>query len=280
MNTDATTTAAPACYHCGLPVLCGARYTLTIAGENHSLCCPACKAVAETIVAGGFANYYRYRAENSAQPADNTDFSAFDQPELQQQWLKPLDNGTVEAELLIEGMHCAACVWLLENYLLRQPGIDSAHVNLSEQRAQIVFAPAQQKLSAICRTITDIGYRPQPYTSDRVDLLRRDENKRALRHLGVAGIGMMQVGMCAIGLYAGAIEGIEPIYRDFLRWISLLVSIPIVAYAGQSFFIGAWRGLRMRRPGMDVPIVLAIVLDLQRALLPRCVAPAMSISIR
>src|SRR6185295_17710333 len=112
----------------------------------------------------------------------------------------------------------------------------------------------------ICRTITDIGYRPQPYTSDRVDLLRRDENKRALRHLGVAGIGMMQVGMCAIGLYAGAIEGIEPIYRDFLRWISLLVSIPIVAYAGQSFFIGAWRGLRMRRPGMDVPIVLAIVL--------------------
>jgi len=260
MNADAATITAPACYHCGLPVLCGERYTLTIAGENHSLCCPACKAVAETIVAGGFANYYRYRAENSAQPADNTDFSAFDQPELQQQWLKPLDNGTVEAELLIEGMHCAACVWLLENYLLRQPGIDSAHVNLNEQRAQIVFAPAQQKLSAICRTITDIGYRPQPYTSDRVDLLRRDENKRALRHLGVAGIGMMQVGMCAIGLYAGAIEGIEPIYRDFLRWISLLVSIPIVAYAGQSFFIGAWRGLRMRRPGMDVPIVLAIVL--------------------
>lgn len=277
--------ATPTCYHCGLPVLCDDRYTINIDGEPRVLCCPACQTVAETIIAGGFANYYSYREtarreretdgrknnesdrernlrykEQDRNLFDSDDFSRFDQPELQQQWLKPLDNGAVEAELLIDGMHCAACVWLLENYLLRQPGIDSAHVNLNEQRAQIVFKPAQQKLSEICRTIATIGYQPQPYSSDRVEVLRREENKRALRHLGVAGIGMMQVGMCAIGLYAGAIEGIEPIYRDFLRWISLLVSIPIVAYAGQSFFISAWRGLRLGRPGMDVPVVLAIVL--------------------
>src|SRR5689334_16728746 len=100
MTTNPTSTAAPACYHCGLPVLCGDRYTLNIGGENQWLCCPACKAVAETIIAGGFANYYRYREnngryredngrngeENSAKPADSTDFSAFDLPELQQQW--------------------------------------------------------------------------------------------------------------------------------------------------------------------------------------------------
>ena len=281
MSARSVTATAPACYHCGLPVLCGEQYVLRVGEADRLLCCPACKAVAETIIAGGFTNYYRYREEEKryreeqgryreeqgryqedagAPPQADVDFSALDDADLQQQWLRPLDNGCVEAELLIEGMHCAACVWLLENYLLRQPGIDSVHVNLNEQRAVIAFAPEQQALSAICRTIAAIGYQPQPYTSDRVETSRRDENKRALRQLGVAGIGMMQVGMCALGLYAGAIEGIEPVYRDFLRWISLIVSVPVVIYSGQSFFVGAWRGLRMRRPGMDVPIVIAIVL--------------------
>lgn len=260
MMNPLAASAPVTCYHCGLPVATGERYTLSIDGIIQPLCCPACKTVAETIIAGGFANYYQYRTESSARPDDISEFSAFDQADFQQQWLQQRADDLFDVELLIGGMHCAACVWLLENYLLRLPGIDSVHVNLGEQRALISFAPTQIKLSAVCRAIAEIGYLPQPYTSDRVDALRRSENRQALRRLGVAGIGMMQVGMCALGLYTGEIHGIEPIYRDFLRWISLLLTLPIIAYCGVSFFQGAWRGIRSAHPGMDLSVTLAIVL--------------------
>jgi Cu2+-exporting ATPase len=260
MTTRLAGTARASCYHCGLPVETGDRYTLIVDGETKWLCCPACKTVAETIIAGGFGNYYRYRTETSARPDDNAEFALFDQPDFQQQWLRPHHDDFVEVELLIGGMHCAACTWLLENYLRRLPGIDAVHVNLGEQRAQIVFDREHIKLSDVCRAIADIGYQPQPYSSDRVDKLRRQENRVALRRLGVAGIGMMQVGMCAIGLYAGEIHGIEAVYRDFLRWISLLLTLPIIAYCGVSFFQGAWRGIRSAHPGMDLSVTLAIVL--------------------
>src|SRR5690606_17130078 len=254
----------PACYHCGLPVGTGDRHTLTVDGSEQLLCCVACKAVAETIIAGGFGNYYRYREDSSvprnASSAGSADFASFDQADFQRQWLQPRHGDYFEVELLIGGMHCAACVWLLENHMRRMAGVEAVHVNLAEQRAQLIFAPTQIALSALCDAIANIGYQPQPYSSDRVETLRRDENRQALRRLGVAGIGMMQVGMCALGLYAGEIHGIEPIYRDFLRWISLLLSIPIIAYSGLSFFEGAWRGIRTARPGMDLSIALAIVL--------------------
>lgn len=259
------TAAAPRnddCYHCGAP-LAGSNYHVTIDGRDQPVCCPACQAVAATIVAGGFANYYRFREEARAQTAAapaTEQFAAFDQPDFQQRWLREGASGERECELLIGGMHCAACVWLLENQLRRLPGLSAVQVDFSEQRAFLRWSPQQLRLSEICGAVAAVGYQPQPYSRDRSEQLREREQRQALRRLGVAGIGMMQVGMCALGLYAGAIDGIEPVYRDLLRWISLLVTVPIVFYSGQSFFVGAWRGLRRGAPGMDLPIALAIAL--------------------
>lgn len=263
MNTASAQPAPTSvCYHCGSPLGGSTAYSVLIDGRERPMCCPACQAVAATIVGGGFDNYYRFRdtAQRATPSAETAEFTAFDQPEFEQRWLTALPDGAVECELLIGGMHCAACVWLLENYLRRLPGVAAVHVNLSEQCARVRWSPRQQRLSALCRAIAALGYEPQPYSSDRLERLRRSEQRRALRRLGVAGIGMMQVGMCALGLYAGAIDGIEPMYRDLLRWISLLVSVPIVFYSGQAFFSGAWRGLRRGAPGMDLPIALAIAL--------------------
>lgn len=261
----ARTNLQPDCYHCGLPVAAASKWSVLIDGQAHAVCCPACQAVAETIVAGGFTDYYRFRETtfpqlNDGRPVATAEFSAFDLPEFTQRWLTTRADGRVETELLIGGMHCAACVWLLEHYLRQLPGVSAVQVNLDEQRALICWARDAQKLSAICHAIAAIGYQPQPYSSAGIERLRRDEQHDALRRLGVAGIGMMQVGMCAIGLYAGSLEGIEPIYRDFLRGISLLVTLPILLYSGQTFFSGAWRSIKLRKPGMDVPIALALLL--------------------
>src|SRR5690606_16026203 len=198
--------------------------------------------------------------------AGTSDFSAFDTPEFQrllsqQHGLRELPDGRCDIDLLIGGMHCAACTWLLEHQLRRLPGISEVQVNLSEQRAHVSWLPQQLKLSEICAEVSAIGYQPQPYGSDQFEQLRRRENRDMLRRLGVSGIGSMQVGMAAIAIYAGAIQGgIDDHWRDFMRWVSLLLSVPIVFYAGWPFFTGAWRGLRARLPGMDVPVAIAIVL--------------------
>ena len=262
------------CYHCALPVVTGARFQVHVDGVAHNVCCPACKAVAETIIGNGLGNYYRYRDTPIVTPngtpeqdsAGASDFSAFDTPEFQrllsqQHGLRELPDGRCDIDLLIGGMHCAACTWLLEHQLRRLPGISEVQVNLSEQRAHVSWLPQQLKLSEICAEVSAIGYQPQPYGSDQFEQLRRRENRDMLRRLGVSGIGSMQVGMAAIAIYAGDIQGgIDNHWRDFMRWVSLLLSVPIVFYAGWPFFTGAWRGLRARHPGMDVPVAVAIVL--------------------
>lgn len=254
-----------ACYHCALPVTTGSRFQVVVDNVAHDVCCPACKAVAETILGSGLGNFYRYRessremSDGRGNPANtvDTDFAAFDSPDFSRQWLRTLPDGRVDVELLIGGMHCAACTWLIEHQLRRLPGISEVQVNLGEQRAHLIWQPEQRKLSEICSAIAAVGYQPQPYGSDQFEQLRRREHRDALRRLGVAGIGSMQVGMCAIGLYSSSID---THWRDFLRWTSLLLALPIVLYAGWPFFIGAWRGLRLRHPGMDVPVALAISL--------------------
>jgi Cu2+-exporting ATPase len=259
------------CYHCALPVTTGTSFQVEVDGVAHNVCCLACKAVAETILGNGLGNYYRYRdapapGDGEAAPSIDNDFTAFDTAEFQQllarqHGLRELPDGRCDIDLLIGGMHCAACTWLLEHQLRRLPGISEVQVNLGEQRAHVSWLPQQVRLSDICAAIAAIGYQPQPYGNDQFEQLRRRENRDMLRRLGVSGIGSMQVGMAAVAIYAGDIQGgIDDHWRDFMRWVSLLLSIPIVFYAGWPFFTGAWRGLRARMPGMDVPVAVAIAL--------------------
>ncbi|MFT3930202.1 MAG: heavy metal translocating P-type ATPase [Spongiibacteraceae bacterium] len=267
------------CYHCGLSIAPPAQFTVATQEGIAPVCCPGCKAVVETINASGLQNYYRFReniggyreniggyggnAERSIgipEPAQAAEFSYLDQPEFIERWTNTANDGERRCELLIDGMHCAACVWLLEQRLQHLPGVKQVYIDFDGARGSVEWNPAQLQLSEICAAIATIGYKPEPYRRDRDEQLRQHEQRTMLRRLGVAGIGMMQVSMLALGLYAGAIDGIEPLYRNFLRWVSLLVSIPVLFYAGMPFLSGAWRSLRARKPGMDMPIALALLL--------------------
>ncbi|MEH6910657.1 MAG: heavy metal translocating P-type ATPase [Oceanicoccus sp.] len=252
------------CFHCGLPVAAGDQFCAELDGEQRHFCCPACRAVATTIVASGLSSYYQYRTVSDFAPDSDTikeTFAAFDDAEFQHRYVTTSpggENTLATTQLLIGGIHCAACIWLLEKYLGNMPGIEKASVSLSEQKAVISWRVGELALSDVCSAIASLGYLPEPYNDDHVQQLQRRENHLALRRLGIAGIGMMQVGMFAIALYAGALQSIEIEYRDFMRWVSLLVATPVVCYSAQPFFVGAWRGIKMKSPGMDLPVALAI----------------------
>lgn len=253
--------ASPACYHCALPVDDPSRFSLQHGDDKLSFCCPGCRAVAQTILASGLGKYYDYRSDAASQPEDATqaiDFTLYDRPEFQQDFVSRDDSQQLTAMVNIQGITCAACTWLIEHRLEKLDGVDTIHVNLAKHRASISWNPQQLKLSDIFGEIKAIGYTPSPYSADREEQLLQAEQRLALRRLGVAGIGMMQVGMYAIALHAGALQGIEDVYRDFIRIFSLLVSTAVVFYSARPFFEAAWRNVKNRSLGMDVPVSIAI----------------------
>lgn len=249
--------AKAGCYHCGLPVPPGDPYPVTINGKSESMCCPGCQAVAMAIVDGGLENFYTYRTETNARSelqAVSSDWKIYDLPEVQSEFVTDFDAEHRQANLLLEGISCAACSWLIETHLQKNPAIKTISVNVSTHRCTIVWSPVQSSLSDIFKSLAQIGYKPRPATDDQQQEFFKKENRIALFRLGVAGFGMMQAMMVAVGIYFGATDT----WLDFLRWLSMLVATPVVFFSASPFFKAAWRSLKSKQLTMDVPVSLAI----------------------
>ena len=227
------------------------------------MCCHGCQAVAQAIVDSGLTDFYRYRTGKSPQgrdlvPEQLNELALYDRDDLQKSFVLKQAGEMREASLILEGIVCAACVWLNERHVRALPGVLEFAVNYSTHRARVRWDNQLIKLSDILEAISEIGYHAHPFDPGRQEQLYRDERRAALRRLAVAGLGMMQVMMLAVALYAGAHEGMDEALRNFLRWVSLLLTLPVVLYSAKSFFTSAWRDLKRRQPGMDVPVSIAI----------------------
>ena len=257
------TSPQQSCFHCGLPVPGNADYSVQIDGRSQPMCCRGCQAVAQAIVDGGLSDFYRYRTTKSPQAKDLVpealaERALYDRADLQQAFVQKQAGEIREASLILEGIVCAACVWLNERHVRALPGVLEFGVNYSTHRARLRWDNQRIRLSDILEAISAIGYHAHPFDPGRQEQVYREERKAALRRLAVAGLGMMQVMMLAVALYSGAYEGMDPALRTFLRWVSLLLTLPVVVYSAKSFFTSAWRDLKRRQLGMDVPVSIAI----------------------
>lgn len=251
------------CYHCGLPVPEGADYRVEIDGRSRDMCCHGCQAVAQAIVDGGLTSFYTHRETPSRKPEDLIPeelqrFELYDQPALQQSFVQADDTEHKTASLILEGITCAACIWLNERHVNALPGVDDFSVNYSTHRARVRWNDSQIHLSDILKAISEIGYVAHPFDPGRQEAVQKKEKSAALRRLAVAGLGAMQVMMLAIAMYAGDYSGMESGMRTFMRWVSLILTLPVVFYAAGGFFTTAWRDLRRRHLSMEVPVSLAI----------------------
>lgn len=251
------------CYHCGQPVPPGFDRTVAILGQSRSMCCEGCAAVARAIVDNGLESFYAHRDAPAANPQDRIpavlrDVELYDRPAVQRGFVRAAGEGGREAALILEGLQCAACAWLNEQHVRGLPGVLSFQVNYTTHRARVRWDPERIALSDVIRAIAAIGYAAHPYNAERSEAVFRRERSAALKRLAVAAFGMMQVMILAVALYAGEHQGMSEATTGFLRWMSLLFATPVVLYAAQPFFAGAWRDLRRRHAGMDVPIALAL----------------------
>ena len=256
-----------ACFHCGLALAPDERTGALLGGAWRRFCCPGCEAVAQTILGQGLGEFYRLRSAPSVQrgggparPDGSAGFGDYDDPAFQRTFVRDAGEGTCEASLALEGIRCAACVWLNEQTIRRLPGVTAASVTYATRRALVRWQPDRIALSEILAAVARVGYRAFPYDDRRVDAIRRAERRRALWRLFVAGFGMMQVMMYAFPAYVAGEGTMSADVGQLLRWASLALTLPVVGYAAQPFYGGALRDLRARRLGMDVPVALGVAI--------------------
>ncbi|MCF5523250.1 cadmium-translocating P-type ATPase [Pseudomonas syringae] len=231
-------------------------------GETRELCCPGCQALAEAIVSAGLEDYYRHRSQASANPQSLPtqlleELQLYDRPDAQAPFVH--HEGTVsQTTLLVEGISCAACGWLIEQRLGRLPGVVEARLNLSSHRLQVRWHTEQLLFSHLLNELHIIGYVAHPWQADRAAERLAHDNKLALRQLGVAGLLWFQAMMATMATWPEFNIDLSPQLHIILRWVALFLTTPIVFYSCAPFFRGALRDLRSRHLTMDVSVSVAI----------------------
>ena len=165
-----------------------------------------------------------------------------------------------ESNVLIEGMHCAACALTLEDALLRVPGVVLAEVSAGSHRARIVWSADAVRPSGWMRAIQVAGYRGVPANDAFARERRKGESRKALWRLAVAGLCMMQVMMYAYPAYVAAPGDLTPEMEQLLRWASWVLTLPVILFSCGPFFSSAWRDILQRRVSMDLPVALGMLI--------------------
>lgn len=248
-----------ACFHCGEP-LPPHPATATIDAEPREFCCDGCAGAAQWIRDADLGDYYELRSAPAGQVGvEPVDFSAWDRDDLLHEHVHAVEGGR-EITVLTDGMRCAACAWLIDRALRREPGVLDISANAVTGRIRIAWDPSRVVLSALLQRIAALGYRPYLSGGEMREQARRAERNRWLLRLGLAGIGAMQAMMFAEALYLDFNNTMPIATRDFFRWVTLLVSSPVVFWAGWPFIAGMLRELRGRRLGMDTLVASATLL--------------------
>lgn len=251
-----------ACFHCGQPVPKNADYPIRYRQRSEPACCRGCQAVAQTIIDSGQEAYYEHRTALPPTPQDAQaeleKLGLYDLPEIQQSFVKVEPENVREAALILENIVCAACVWLNERHLSQLPGVLSIEINYATRRARVRWDASRLKLSDILRAIQEIGYVAHPFDASKQEEIFRKERNSAIKRLAIAGLGMMQVMMYALPTYTADPTEMTPDIVALMRWASLILTIPVVFYSAWPFFQGAWKDLKRKTLGMDVPVSLGV----------------------
>ena len=253
------------CYHCGLPVPEGLQLWVTVDEKPQPMCCPGCQAVAQAILDAGLQDFYKHRTNNAPTgqelvPEFLQQTEIYDNPAIQKRFVRDERGNIREAALILEGITCAACVWLNERHLRTLPGVIDVQINYSTHRARVRWDNSRLRFSEILQAVSRIGYLAHPYDPARQQEIIDRERRQQLRRIGITGVLGMQVMMFSIALYAGAWYGMEAEFRTLFYGINLLLTLPILLYGAEPFFKSAWRDISHGQAGMDVPVVLGLSL--------------------
>lgn len=248
LAAPAVASAASTCAHCGEPLR-----RASDAGYCEGFCCAGCASAHAIIDAAGLASFYRRLEERHARRPEplEVDFASH---------ARSIGKDEVALDLLIDGLDCAACVWLLESLLARNPAITKARAHLSTRRLSLAWRGSTQEANAHAGLVAALGFRVAPYDIVAADAGEDAEARTLLRALAVAGFAAANVMLLSVAVWSGHDGSMGEATRTLFHWLSAAIALPAVAYAGQPFFRSALAALKARRTNMDVPISIGVIL--------------------
>jgi Cu2+-exporting ATPase len=248
-----------ACTHCGLPVPRG----LIEPDADQQFCCHGCRTVYQMIHEHGLDAFYHLRdaADETPEKAATTGgrFDEFADPTFTRLYCRPCGEQVMSVDLALEGVHCAACVWLIEKLPRVAPGVIEARLSLASHQVRLRWDTRLIDLPRIARTLDRLGYPPHAVRGRDAQDARRREDRRHLVRIAVAGACAGNLMLLAFALYAGMFGRMEPQYEALFRYLSLGIGLVAIAWPGGVFFRGAWAALRTRSTHLDLPIALALL---------------------
>jgi len=248
-----TTKNLHACRHCGINFRWNPLVLETEGGIAHHFCCRGCLGAYQLICGAGLEAFYQ-RPDRAAPSVTNDSSRQISTEELNAS-IQP-DGDSCRIDILIGGISCPSCIWLLERVLGRHPGVVSVSLTYSAGTAAVRFDPEATTPADIYELISRLGYQPRPYSATRSVAAERREREDLLIRLGTGIFLTMQLMAYSFALYAGYFQGMSAGMKDIMQLFSFAVTTPVVFYCGWPFFRGAWQGLKTSMPGMDMLIAV------------------------
>ena len=241
------------CTHCQLEF---DKSVMITEKDNPNLyfCCNGCQGVYHLLKDDGLDSFYDKVGNSKLSPpiADNQDSSSFDMDSFKQRYIKTTKDGFNSIDLIIEGIHCSACIWLNEKVLSKKEGIIEATINFTNNKAKIIWDEETIKLSTIIDTIRSIGYNAYPYSKSSQDIKATKQKRDYFMRMAVAIFASMNIMMIDIAKYAGFFMGMEKSTLHLVHIAEFIFATPVLFYSGWIFFRGAYFGLKNRIVNMDL----------------------------
>lgn len=247
-----------ACSHCHLEF---SKNVMIKDGENF-FCCKGCQGVYHLLQDEGLESFYAKAKDVKLTPPTKQyeDATNFDTPAFYERFVKNDSDGFSEVSLVIEGIHCSACVWLNEKALHKMDGVIDVNINYTNNKAKVTFDSEVVKLSQIIEMIRAIGYNAFPYDASIAESRANKERKDYYLRMAVAIFSAMNIMWIAIAQYSGYFTGIRQETKTILNIAEWVLSTPVLFYSGWIFFRGAYYGLKTKTVNMDILVATGATL--------------------
>lgn len=236
--------------------------------EEKFFCCEGCKQVYLLLNENGLCNYYdldKTPGITAKGKFTRGKFAYLDNEDIRQKLYRYKDDKTIHVQFYLPSMHCASCIWLLENLNRIQPSVISSKTNFQRKEIFIIYDHRNINLRKIVELLAFVGYEPNISLNDSEEKKEKKQNRRHIYKIGIAGFAFSNIMMLSFPEYfsSGAIN-----HRDLqiiFTYLSLLLSLPVLFYSAADFFISGWKGLRQGWLNIDAPIAIAIAITFGRS---------------
>ncbi|HOY16301.1 MAG TPA: heavy metal translocating P-type ATPase metal-binding domain-containing protein [Haliscomenobacter sp.] len=241
------------CYHCSEPLP-----TIPIPFDEKSFCCEGCRTVYEILNTNGLCQYYAIdeTAGISLRGKRREEYAFLDDPEVLKRLVQFSDGKTTRITLFLPQIHCASCIWLLENLYKLSDGVQSSQVNFLKRELHLVFSEEYTSLRKIAELLASLGYAPAINLGSLDEAARPVINRSFAYKIGVAGFAFGNIMLLSFPEYLGLDHLTESGFSKYFGLLNILLSLPVIFFSAQDYFRSAYQSLRRGELNIDVPLAL------------------------